>query len=70
MGIPSVEALRRADPKSPRREFSATMERTILELNGVSCLHLEEVAPRKKQIISSKTFGRPFAEGLRLLCDF
>ena len=57
LGIASVEALRRADPKSLRREFSVTMERTILELNGVSCLGLEEVVPRKQQIISSRAFG-------------
>lgn len=57
MGISTVEALRRADPKSLRRQFSVTMERTILELNGVSCLDLEEVSPRKQQIISSRAFG-------------
>lgn len=33
------------------------MERTVNELRGISCLDLEEIAPAKKQIISSKSFG-------------
>lgn len=57
MGIATVEALRRADPKTLRREFSVTLERTILELNGTPCLDLEEIAPRRQQIISSRSFG-------------
>jgi DNA polymerase V len=35
------------------------MERTVAELNGESCLALEEMAPAKKQIMSSRSFGRP-----------
>jgi DNA polymerase V len=34
------------------------MERTVAELNGVSCLALEDVAPAKQQIISSRSFSR------------
>jgi DNA polymerase V len=29
------------------------------ELRGISCLALEEVAPTKKQIIASRSFGQP-----------
>lgn len=56
-GISHVEALRTADPKPLRREFSVVLERTVAELNGVSCLALEELAPNKQQIISSRSFG-------------
>ncbi|KAB2310638.1 Y-family DNA polymerase [Betaproteobacteria bacterium SCN2] len=57
MGIRTVKALRDADARTLRENFSVVMERTILELRGVSCLELEEVAPAKKQIISSRSFG-------------
>ncbi len=40
-----------------RREFSVVLERTVLELRGFSCLELEELAPAKKQIMSSRSFG-------------
>lgn len=57
MGITTVEALRTADSQSLRSRFSVVMERTIRELNGVSCLSMEEAIPNKQQIISSRTFG-------------
>ena len=50
--------LRTADPKALRREFSVVLERTVAELNGVSCLGLEDVAPNKQQIMSSRSFGQ------------
>ena len=57
-GIASVEALRQADAKTLRREFSVVLERTVAELNGISCMALEEAAPNKQQIISSRSFGQ------------
>ena len=33
------------------------MEKIIRELNGISCIALEEVTPPKKEIISSRSFG-------------
>lgn len=56
-GITTIEALRAADPKTLRREFSVVLERTVMELNGISCMELEEAAPNKQQIISSRSFG-------------
>lgn len=55
--IETAKDLRDADPKALRRRFSVTLERTVLELRGISCLSLEEVAPAKKQIMSSRSFG-------------
>jgi len=57
MGIDTVQALRDTSPKDLRQHFGVVMERTVNELNGVSCLSLDEVSPAKKQIISSRSFG-------------
>lgn len=59
MGIHSVLDLRNAPPKAMRQHFGVVMERTCNELRGISCLALEEVAPPKQQIISSRSFGQP-----------
>ena len=56
-GIGTVEALRRADQKTIRREFSVVVERTVMELNAVPCVSLEDVTPAKQQIMSSRSFG-------------
>jgi len=58
LGITTVEGLRRANPKTLRDRFSVVLERTVAELNGVSCLSLEEEVPNKQQIISSRSFGQ------------
>ena len=55
--ITTVEALRTADPKVLRREYSVVVERTVTELNGISCLGLDDVAPHKQEIQSSRSFG-------------
>lgn len=57
LGIKSVLDLRRAEPRDIRREFGVVLERTVRELNGLSCLALEEVSPARQQIISSRSFG-------------
>jgi DNA polymerase V len=58
LDIASVEALRSADPKAMRKKFSVVLERTVMELNGTACIELEDEAPNKQQIISSRSFGR------------
>ena len=40
-----------------RRQFSVVIERTVAELNGESCLALEDVAANKKEIVSSRAFS-------------
>lgn len=56
-GIASVRDLRDADAVTLGEAFSVVLQRTVMELRGVSCLELEELAPAKKQIISSRAFG-------------
>lgn len=57
MGIHTVQDLKEASPRSIRAHFGVVMERTCQELHGLSCLALEEVAPPRKEIVSSKSFG-------------
>jgi DNA polymerase V len=57
LGIATALQLADADPKFIRQHFSVVVERTVRELNGESCIALEDVAPTKKQIISSRAFG-------------
>lgn len=59
IGINTVLDLKQADPERLRQQFSVVMEKTIRELNGTVCIELEEVAPAKKQIVSSRSFGNP-----------
>lgn len=57
MGIHTAGDLARADTKNLRRHFSVCLERTIEELNGISCLPLEESPPAKKEIYCTRSFG-------------
>ena len=41
-----------------RKNMTVTGERTFRELYGISCLSLEEVAPPKKNIMVSRSFGK------------
>lgn len=58
-GIFTIADLRAADPRRIRSRYNVVLERTVRELQGVSCIELEEVAPAKQQIIASRSFGAP-----------
>jgi DNA polymerase V len=47
-----------ANPKIIRKMSNVNVERTIRELNGVSCIELEAVLPDKKQIYCTRSFGQ------------
>jgi DNA polymerase V len=57
--IHTVFDLLQTSPQSMRQQFGVVIERLCYELRGVSCLQLEEVAPAKQQIVSSRSFGKP-----------
>jgi DNA polymerase V len=59
LGIKSVLDLKQANADRLRRQFSVMMQKTIHELNGIVCIELEDIAPPKKQILSSRSFGVP-----------
>ena len=46
-------------PKQARALGTVTLERTVLELRGLPCLALEEVAPQRKGLAVTRSFGRP-----------
>lgn len=58
LGITTAYELSRYNPRAARGQFSVVLERTIRELNGESCIELEEAPPTKQQIICSRSFGR------------
>lgn len=58
LGIFSALELADAPPALIKANFSVVMQRTVMELNGVSCLPLEMMQPESKQIVSSRTFGK------------
>ncbi len=57
-GVDTAHDLARANPRAVRRRTSVCMERTIEELNGRSCIPLEEIPPAKKQIYCTRSFGK------------
>jgi DNA polymerase V len=59
IGIQTVKDLRYVSISRIKKEFNVVLARTVAELNGESCLALEEVAPPKQQIVSSRSFGQP-----------
>ena len=61
-GIRTPLELRAAEPRELRKAFGVVMQRLALELRGTPCLPLELVAPDRKSIVSSRSFGRPMTE--------
>ena len=59
LGIKTAYDLKQADPEYLRQQFSVVMAKTVSELNGTVCIELEEIAPPRKQILSSRSFGQP-----------
>lgn len=57
MGIETALQLARTHPAFIRKNFSVVLERTVRELNGESCIPLEEMPPTKQQIVCSRSFG-------------
>ncbi len=57
LGITTALDLANASPRAIRDQFSVVLERTVRELNGESCIELEEIPPTKKQIVCSRSFA-------------
>ncbi|ECD4126814.1 translesion error-prone DNA polymerase V subunit UmuC [Salmonella enterica subsp. enterica serovar Galiema] len=57
MGITTALQLARANPTFIRKNFNVVLERTVRELNGESCISLEEAPSPKQQIVCSRSFG-------------
>lgn len=62
IGVHCVADLLAADAGLLRARFGVVMARTQRELQGDSCLAIEQVTPPKQQIMCSRAFGRPVTE--------
>jgi hypothetical protein len=58
LGVTTAAGLRDLPPRQARAVGTVTLERTVLELNGLCCLALEEVAPQRKGMAVTRSFGR------------
>lgn len=73
LGIRTALDLALMNPAFVRKNFSVVLERTVRELNGESCIPLEEAPPTKQQIVCSRSFGEKItdADALRqAICQY
>lgn len=66
-GLTTALDVVRMDPTTARRRWSVVLEKTVLELRGIACMAFEDVPPAKKEIASTRSFGRPVTELADLL---
>lgn len=72
-GVETVWQLAQMDTHQVRRLYSVVLERTVCELNGESCLELEETSSAKQQIVCSRSFGEKLTQYTDLreaVCEF
>ena len=62
LGIETVWDLAVQPSKKIQTQFNIVVARTVLELNGTSCLELSDISPDKQQIVVSRSFGRRLTE--------
>lgn len=58
MGITTALQLSQANTAFIRKNFNVMLERTVRELNGESCIRLEDAPAAKQQIVCSRSFGQ------------
>jgi len=56
--IHTAQQLSMQNPKVVRKQFSVLTERTVNELNGVSCLTWDDIKEPKQEIFSTRSFGQ------------
>ena len=57
LGIRTVKDLANADPARARQRFGVVLERTVHELQGISCLELDDLAAPRQQVMATRSFG-------------
>jgi DNA polymerase V len=62
LGIHTVWDLANQPADRIREQFNIVVARTVMELNGIPCMELEEIAPDKQQIVCSRSFSRRLTE--------
>ena len=61
-GVNNVLDLIQLDPATVRSRWSVVLERTLRELQGTQCVDLEHEPAPKKEIASTRSFGKPITE--------
>ena len=62
LGVTTALDLARASPSFIHKNFGVVLERTVRELNGESCIPMEDAPPPKQQIVVSRSFGERITE--------
>ncbi|WCK69368.1 Y-family DNA polymerase [Agrobacterium tumefaciens] len=62
LGVETAGDLARMDARLARKLLSVVGERTVLELQGLSCLPLEDVPPQRKGCAVTRSFGTPVTD--------
>ena len=57
LGIRTAWDLANADPARARQRFGVVLERTVHELQGISCLELDDLAAPRQQVMATRSFG-------------
>lgn len=61
-GIHTAGQLRDWNIDVAQKEMTIVGKRTVLELRGISCLELEEIAPARKNTAVTRSFGKPVTD--------
>ena len=61
-GVNTVLDLVRLDPAMVKRRWSVILERTVRELQGMSCIDLEHAPQPKQEIACTRSLGQPVTE--------
>lgn len=75
MGINTAYQLARQPVESIQAQFNIVVARTVMELNGISCMSLDDIPADKQQIVCSRSFKRrltdytELAEALASFCS-
>lgn len=56
-GIDTALDLKRCDAGDIKKRFNVVLARTVLELQGIPCIELEEVRADRQQVLCSRSFG-------------
>jgi len=59
VGVGTVSDFMRLDAATVRARWGVVLERTHRELHGISCIPLEDAPAPKKEIASTRSFGKP-----------
>lgn len=62
MNINTVLDLSKSNPPVMKKLFNICIQRTVMELNGISCMPIDDQPQPKQQIVASRSFGEKITE--------